>query len=193
MFSSRNEHKLRLCPQRSLKDLLRVRPGKKLSEREAVIVFKQLASAVWEVHSKGITHCDLKLDNILVDESSMRAVLIDFGCSSEHPEENPPEFLCGSPAYMSPEQIGNKDIDFYKADIWSLGVVLYCLVTGVFPFKGKTLDELNRKILRMEFSYPTGLGLSQDLKKLIRRMLSPQVNRINAQELLADSWLESAT
>lgn len=150
---------------------------------------KQLGSAVDKIHSQGVTHCDLKLDNILIDESSLKTTLIDFGCSAEHPEVDPPEFLCGSPAYMPPEQIGNKTVDFYKADMWSLGVVLYTLVTGVFPFRGKTLEELQRKILRMEFTFPTGCGLSSDLKKLIRKLLSSAEMRIPAKELLTDPWL----
>lgn len=154
---------------------------------------KQLVSAVEMIHSRGVTHCDLKLDNILIDESNLNTTLIDFGCSAEHPEVDPPEFVCGSPAYMPPEQIGNKGLDFYKADVWSLGVVLYTLVTGIFPFKGKTLDELQRKIVRMEFNFPTGCGLSQDLKKLLRKMISPAESRISAKEILSDPWLKTST
>jgi serine/threonine protein kinase len=125
-----------LCPARCLQDLLRKKPGKKLDEEEARQIFKVLISTVAFLHSKNIAHCDLKFENILYDELSEKLKLIDFGFSVEDPENNPPTFLCGTPSYMAPEEVLKKNINLFKADVWSLGVILFKLVTGLFPFRG---------------------------------------------------------
>lgn len=89
------------------------------------------------LHGKNIAHCDLKFENILYDENSSELKLIDFGFSVEDPVNNPPTFLCGTPSYMSPEEISKKNIDFFKADVWSAGVILFRMTTGLFPFRGR--------------------------------------------------------
>ena len=149
------------------------------------------------IHSKNIAHCDLKFENILYDEQSNDLKLIDFGFSIEDPENNPPSFLCGTPSYMSPEEVNKKNIDFFKADVWSLGVILFKLVTGLFPFRGtffcyhlaKTEADLNKKILKGDFSFPTTVQVSSQIKKLLKRMLNPVLDkRASAKELLTDDW-----
>ena len=129
----------RLCPPRSLSDYLRKLVGKKADEEDAKLIFHQLISTLDYLHSKNIAHCDLKFENILYEESTYELKLIDFGFSVEDPDKNPPSFLCGTPSYMSPEEVSKKNINFFKADIWSLGVILFKIVTGLFPFRGTSL------------------------------------------------------
>ena len=107
-----------------------------MEEEEAKLIYLQLLSTVDYFHSKNIAHCDLKFENILYDENTSELKVIDFGFSVEDPQKNPPTFLCGTPSYMSPEEVQKKNIDFFKADIWSTGVILFKLVTGLFPFRG---------------------------------------------------------
>lgn len=126
----------RLCPPRSLSDYLRKLPGKKADEEEAKQIFHQLISTIDYLHRKNIAHCDLKFENILFEEATGELKLIDFGFSVEDPEKNPPTFVCGTPSYMSPEEVLKKNVDFFKADVWSLGVILFKIVTGLFPFRG---------------------------------------------------------
>lgn len=130
-----------MCPTRCLQDLLRKKPGKKLDEEEAKQIFKVLISTVEFLHSKNIAHCDLKFENILYDEVNEKLKLIDFGFSVEDPENNPPTFLCGTPSYMAPEEVLKKNINLFKADVWSLGVILFKLVTGLFPFRGMSYSS----------------------------------------------------
>ena len=171
-----------------------MKSGRKLGESEARKVFCQLASALVYLHDNRISHSDIKLDNILYDESQNIVKLVDFGSSSQDPASNPPSLLCGTFAYMSPELVSQSpEVDYYKADVWALGVALYVATTGLFPFKAKTEQDLKKKIIRRELSYPSTLTLSADLKKLICAMLSPQELRPCAKDLQLVTWMTEAS
>lgn len=167
-----------------------------MEEEEGKLIFLQILSAVEYCHARNIAHCDLKFENILYDENTGELKLIDFGFSVEDPENNPPTVLCGTPSYMSPEEMLKKDIDFFKADVWSLGVILFKLLTGIFPFRGnrlfhtaKTELELTKKIVRAEYTYPSNVVLSSAVKKLLRRIFNPAYDKRPAtRELLNDEW-----
>src|ERR1700752_3372517 len=99
----------------------------------------RLAGALGEVHRRGIIHKDVKPANILVNPATGQAWLTGFGIASRLPRERqtpePPEMIAGTLAYMAPEQTGrmNRSIDF-RSDLYSLGVALYQMLTGVLPF-----------------------------------------------------------
>ena len=132
----------------------------------------------------------------MFDEATSELKLIDFGFSVEDPENNPPTFLCGTPSYMSPEEVTKKNIDYFKADIWSAGVILFKIATGLFPFRGtlrltsaKTEAELNKKIIKGDYSLPTAVHITSNLKRLVKRILNPAVDkRPSAKDLLNDDW-----
>lgn len=167
-----------------------------MEEEEAKLIFLQILSAVDYCHARNIAHCDLKFENILYDEHTGELKLIDFGFSVEDPQSNPPTVLCGTPSYMSPEEMLKKDIEFFKADVWSLGVILFKLLTGIFPFRGnqsanaaKTQMELSKKIIKAEYTYPSNVALSSAVKKLLRRIFNPSYDKRPAtRELLNDEW-----
>src|SRR5439155_26985666 len=145
--------------------------GQKLSDycarhqlplRKRLELFIQVCRAVQHAHQKGIIHRDLKPSNILVTEQEGMAVpkVIDFGIAKaieegldEHGGLTSMNQFLGTPAYMSPEQVqfGGRDIDT-RSDIYSLGVILYELLTGQPPFDPKELAsaglEEMRRIIR---------------------------------------------
>ena len=119
----------------SLADLLRLE--KKLSTERAIELTIKLLSALSEVHGKGIIHRDIKPDNVLLDESG-EPYLIDFGIARVEEggkAKTGTGFSIGTPQYMSPEQLDAKPINL-TTDIYSMGIMLFELLTGKPPFEG---------------------------------------------------------
>jgi len=112
----------------SLHSLLKSKPNRQLRESEAKNIFGQIASAIKYCHSKNITHRDIKLENILLDENKQNIKLIDFGFSTCIPNEKKIKIFCGTPSYMAPEIVSKKEFWGPPADIWALGVLLYALL-----------------------------------------------------------------
>ncbi len=145
--------------------------GKKLGEREVAHVFRQIVSAVAYCHSKGISHRDLKLENILVTGSGT-AKIIDFGFSVWTPHGQKVKILCGTPAYMSPEIIKRYEYDPQLADVWATGVVLYYLLCGGLPFSGGSAEEVGKDIAVKKDALLQFPGqVSEVARDLIRGML----------------------
>jgi eukaryotic-like serine/threonine-protein kinase len=113
--------------------------GRRFSERRAAELLHQVARALAEAHRRGIVHCDLKPENIMVSVHGGEEHLkvLDFGIAKTADTEANDLRLVGTPAYMSPEQILDKPIDF-RADLYSLGCILHELLEGTPPFSGET-------------------------------------------------------
>src|SRR5262249_17505026 len=143
----------------------------KLSIAERLHLFRQICSAVQHAHQKGIIHRDLKPTNILVEAHDDRAVpkVIDFGLAkalsgqplTEHTLFTAFGTVAGTPLYMAPEQAKFNAIDVdTRADIYSLGVILYELLTGTTPIEREKLktaafDEVLRLIREAEPPTPS--------------------------------------
>ena len=136
-----------------------------LSTRERLALFVTLCHGVQHAHQKGVIHRDLKPSNLLVEVHDVRPVpkIIDFGIAkavgqqlSEQSLHTALDQMVGTPMYMSPEQAGQSRVDVdTRSDIYSLGVVLYELLTGSTPFEKDTLrtagvDEMRRIIREVE-------------------------------------------
>ena len=102
-------------------------------------------------HSKNVLHRDIKLDNILLT-SQGTVKICDFGVSKLIMKHKELMFeQCGTPAYLAPEIIADQGYKGFWVDIWSLGVLLYTILTGTVPFKGGNFEDLNAQILKGNF------------------------------------------
>jgi hypothetical protein len=151
-----------------------------LTAESAVRVGIETCRALQAVHAEGIVHRDVKTSNVLRDRDG-RMVLADFGlgvfASRSRPGEGPAE-AAGSPAFMSPEQVRGEELDS-RTDLYSLGVLLYNMVSGAFPFEADSVEELFRKIT---LGRPTPLAsarsdLPPELVKVIMKALEPRDSR----------------
>ncbi len=118
----------------SLKDYLADIADHKLPEKEGAAMFLQIVSAVNYCHAKGVSHRDLKLENILLGTDMRTVKLIDFGFSIWVKKEGKLKVFCGTPTYMAPEIISRPEYEGPPTDVWALGVILYVLLCGQFPF-----------------------------------------------------------
>ena len=117
-----------------------------LNAHDAAVVGIDIAKAIAAVHAAGLLHCDVKAQNV-VRESAGRVVLMDFGAGSLAPEmrdEDQRFDVAGTPRYMAPELFAPGATATRASDIYSLGVLLYFVVTGKYPLAGNTLGELRR-------------------------------------------------
>lgn len=135
------------------------------------------------MHERNIAHRDIKLENIILDENIIPK-LIDFGFSTCIEPKQKIKIFCGTPSYMAPEVVQRRQYRGETADIWALGVLLFVSLTGNFPFKGSTDQELYKKI--GESDYPKNeLMFSKSGADLISKMLTVNSSeRITAYEVL---------
>jgi len=108
----------------------------KLSEEDTRKIFKQLLAAIVVVHSKGVSHLDIKPDNLLVDED-LNLKIIDFAFAVHQQRPEKVRIACGTPSYMSPELLMKEPVLPHKADIWAIGAIAYKCISGKLPYKGK--------------------------------------------------------
>jgi serine/threonine-protein kinase len=115
-----------------------IRRAGTLSTGKAIHVAKQVVEGLVEAHRLGVIHRDLKPQNIMIDQDG-NAKVMDFGIARFVDTEGltGSGVMIGTPEYMSPEQVDLRDVD-QRADIYSLGVVIYEMVTGAVPFEGQT-------------------------------------------------------
>eukprot|EP00253_Pinus_taeda_P029040 PITA_29040 len=165
------------------------------SEEEAATVLQKLMEAISYCHSIGIVHRDIKPDNILFTDHSTsisQIKLADFGHASFFsPGEESIQGIVGTPYYVAPEVLGGKDYN-EKVDVWSAGVILYIVLSGVAPFVGETPQEIFEAVLCGRLRFPTDrwLSISQSAQDLIRRMLSRDVTRrLSAHQVLEHPWI----
>ncbi|KAJ6466844.1 Pkinase-domain-containing protein [Mycena sanguinolenta] len=173
-----------LCSGGELFDYL-VEKGR-IAEDEAKIIFGQLCLAVGYLHDKGIVHRDLKLENVLLDERC-RVKLGDFGFTREFEKGVFMETFCGTTGYASPEMLQGHKYLGPEVDIWSLGIILYCLLTGTLPFDDDDEDVMRQKIIVGEFEDPE--WLSAESRDLIKNILQQDpMKRIPISQILTHAW-----
>ncbi|XP_056450810.1 MAP/microtubule affinity-regulating kinase 4 [Gadus chalcogrammus] len=161
----------------------------RMKEIEARAKFRQIVSAVHYCHQKYIVHRDLKAENLLLDADA-NIKIADFGFSNEFTLGNKLDTFCGSPPYAAPELFQGKKYDGPEVDVWSLGVILYTLVSGSLPFDGQNLKELRERVLRGKYRVP--FYMSTDCEGILRRflVLNP-TKRCTLDQVMKDKWINS--
>ncbi|XP_067336573.1 MAP/microtubule affinity-regulating kinase 3a isoform X4 [Channa argus] len=168
----------------------------RMKEKEARAKFRQIVSAVQYCHQKHIVHRDLKAENLLLD-ADMNIKIADFGFSNEFTLGNKLDTFCGSPPYAAPELFQGKKYDGPEVDVWSLGVILYTLVSGSLPFDGQNLKELRERVLRGKYRIP--FYMSTDCENLLKRflVLNPgkrgtlEVREDAENQIMKDRWINA--
>ena len=161
----------------------------------AITFISQIASALVEAHEANLVHRDLKPSNLFVTTDKMgneHVKILDFGVvkhTSAKESVTQVGLIVGSPWYMSPEQIENAEIDG-RSDLYSIGIVLYQLITGNLPFTAKSAIKVIFKHLQDQpppmVECAPGVVISNDLKSLVKKLLqkSPKSRYRNARELI---------
>ncbi|XP_050036239.1 MAP/microtubule affinity-regulating kinase 3-like isoform X10 [Dermacentor andersoni] len=159
----------------------------RMKEKEARAKFRQIVSAVQYCHQKRIIHRDLKAENLLLD-GEMNIKIADFGFSNEFVPGMKLDTFCGSPPYAAPELFQGKKYDGPEVDVWSLGVILYTLVSGSLPFDGANLKELRERVLRGKYRIP--FYMSTDCENLLKKflVLNP-AKRATLEVIMKDKWM----
>lgn len=171
----------------SLNEKIKQRP---LKLEKALDIAMQVASGLQEAHEKKIVHRDIKSANIMVAAKG-QAKIMDFGVAklAGQTKFTKTGTTIGTIAYMSPEQAHGEKVDF-RTDIWSLGVVLYEMVTGQLPFKGDHEQAVVYSILNEEPEPITGLrtGVPMELERIVNKALAKKMNERyqHADDLLVD-------
>ena len=160
-----------------------------LSENKARNYFRQIVRAVKYCHDLHVVHRDLKPENVVFFEQNGQVKLTDFGFSNVFIPGDKLLTSCGSLAYSAPEILLGDSYDAPPVDIWSLGVILYMLVSGRAPFQEANDSETLTMILDCKYYIPS--YLSAECQELISRMLvrNPE-KRIKLDEIANHEWLK---
>ena len=150
-----------------------IRQSRQLTVGTSISIAKQICEGLKEAHRIGVVHIDLKPSNIMVDEEG-NVRIMDFGIARSLKEKGitGAGVMIGTPEYMSPEQVEGKETD-QRSDIYSLGVILYEMVTGCVPFEGDTALSVAIKHKTEEPKDPKELNtqISEDLSRMILKCL----------------------
>lgn len=161
----------------------------KMKEKEARAKFRQIVSAVQYCHQKRVLHRDLKAENLLMD-ADFNIKIADFGFANEFCPGTKLDTFCGSPPYAAPELFQGKKYDGPEVDVWSLGVILYTLVSGSLPFDGQNLKELRERVLRGKYRIP--FYMSTDCENLLKKLLILNPNkRSSLENIMNDPWINA--
>ncbi|KAL8166672.1 hypothetical protein V2J09_008171 [Rumex salicifolius] len=174
-----------LCDSNTLYDRL---TATAFSEAAACSVFSQIVSALAHCHLHGVAHRDVKPENVLFD-SRDRLKLCDFGSAEcfvgSDGEQFPMRGVVGTPYYVAPEVLAGREYS-ERVDVWSAGVILYIMLSGVPPFYGESVEETFAAVIRANLRFPARIfrSVSPDAKDLIRKMLCKEVSRrLSAEQI----------
>ena len=186
---------LGVSPGGTLHDLVGSHPGGRLEEEEARLYFLQLVEGLRYIHGEGIIHRDLKLENIFLNKEKTDVVIGDFGLSNFWDPEGKLGTRCGSAEYAAPEML-DKNVEYKQSvDVWSLGIMLYAMLSGQLPFqaaRGENINELIHVInIGLTKQNMDCLGqVSIESKLLITHLLVvDQDLRIDLTEVSKHTWL----
>ncbi|KAK7275898.1 hypothetical protein RIF29_17024 [Crotalaria pallida] len=148
----------------------------------------EIICAVSHLHANGIMHRDLKPENILLDADG-HVVLTDFGLAKQFSETARSNSMCGTLEYMAPEIVMGKGHD-KAADWWSVGILLYEMLTGKLPFAGGNRQKIQQKIIKDKIKLPA--FLSSEAHSLLKGLLQKDDSkRLGGEEIKNHKWFKS--
>ena len=159
------------------------------SKEQVKSIMKQLVSAVLYCHQKGVIHRDIKLENILIDNHG-QIRLTDFGLSVKMEDDTEMfDGILGTSRYISAEMLAKTGYNS-STDVWAIGIVLFMLLTGSYPFDGSSKTSIFKRIREKTLHY-SKYNLERKEVKLLRRLLEKDPNkRIEIEEILNDPFFE---
>ncbi|KAI0409463.1 hypothetical protein F4802DRAFT_544094 [Xylaria palmicola] len=189
---------LELCPNGSLMDMVKRRKG--LTEPEVRFYSIQIAGAIKYMHAKGIIHRDLKMGNIFLDRN-LNAKIGDFGLAAllvtgKDMQTIRRTTLCGTPNYIAPEILekGKKGHD-HMVDIWSLGIIMFAMLTSKPPFQSSTTDEIYRRARDRDYEWPkpgsSNKFVSEEAKDIVATMLQEADKRPDPDTIVQHCFFSS--
>ncbi|KAI9758003.1 MAG: hypothetical protein M4579_003239 [Chaenotheca gracillima] len=191
---------LGLCPNGSLMEMVKKRKFLTAPEVRRYII--QICGAIKYMHHRNIIHRDLKMGNIFLD-NDMNVKIGDFGLaalliSDAEISHNRRRTMCGTPNYIAPEVLEkSKRGHDYKVDIWSLGVIIFAMLTGYPPFQAKTTDEIYKKVKARDYEWPLSGkcadGIPSSAKDLVRDLLVGADDRPEPDAIVSQEFLTSGT
>ena len=171
----------------SLLEYLKSRSSRKLEENQAKSILRQVLLALEFCHSVGITHRDIKLENVLLQDNHC-VKIIDFGLSTYLSSDRKVNLFCGTMSYMAPEIVLGKETLGPPIDVWAVTVMMYVMLTGTFPFRGVDSKDLCSKIGRRVYVMP--LGVSFAAREVFKNVFDVELEkRFKASQVLESSWL----
>jgi len=174
----------------SLLDFIQKQKNHRIDENICKEFFYQIVKGILYCQNKNICHRDIKLENILIINNKIIKI-IDFGFAIKCNRNEYQEFFCGTLYYMPPEIVNKqKYIPFYS-DIWSLGVLLYTMIFGNFPFRANKEEELFELISEGNLTFPDDIEVSEKVKNLLSKtIVIKPTKRISLEEILNDPWFQ---
>merc|ERR1719478_674662 len=172
----------------------RVTKRRHFTEKDAAEAAFQMLLAVNYIHTHGIVHRDIKLENFLYEKpDSNHLKLIDFGFSKIWEPNTKMALSCGTLAYVAPEVLDKSYTS--KCDLWSLGVVIFILLVGYMPFAGSESHQV-QMIRQGKCTYrkESWAKVSKEASAFIGRLLLVDpIKRLSAEEALQETWIKSKT
>ena len=164
-----------------------VKKRRKLCEKTAKILFSQLIQGIKYIHSKGIVHRDIKLENILLDLNNI-VKICDFGVGKLTKKGQKLFDQCGTPVYMAPEIIKGDGYEGFPVDIWSAGVALYIMLSGTIPFNRDKTHDLQSAIINLPYKKID--NISDNANDLLQKILEKDpTKRFTPEQILEHPWM----
>jgi len=158
------------------------------TEAEARSIVTQILAALEHIHSHNISHRDVKLENILIDNRG-RVYVIDLGLCAFIEDNKLCRDWCGSDNYLAPEIVRRNPYNGFKADVFSTGVVLFALLFGVFPFENLRVNGV-QNLRNLKARFPSDVKVSTSAKELLLKMLEDDPEkRYSIADVLKHEWI----